>query len=134
MSLKLYLLFEHTKGYALFHCDEVEDIGTLLPTATKSITDSSLFASAMKLVSFSTFKSATNALDNMSAVSEEILHDDLKLFLETNVPKNQNNKVLLVIEDTRVSNTTQANTGIKCTVSKAVFEIAYPEDYDYVLS
>ena len=123
MSIQLYVLFEHATGYALFYVHEVEDIGALLPTVAKSITDSSLFASAVKLVSFSPFKSSTNALDNINAVSEGILHDDLKLFLETNVPKNQNGEVLLGIGDTRVSNTIQEETGIKCTASEAVFEI-----------
>ena len=123
MATELYVLFEHATGYGLFYVQEVEDIGALLPAVERAITDFSLFASAVKLVAFSPFKSSTNALDNINAVSEGILHDDLKLFLDTNVPKNKKSNVLLGIGDTRVSNTIQETTGIKCTTSEAVSEI-----------
>ena len=123
MATELYVLFEHATGYGLFYVHEAEDIGALLPTVEKAITDFALFSSAIKLVSFAPFKSSTNALDNINAVSEGILHDDLKLFLDTNVPKSQKNTVLLGIGDTRVSNTIQEETGIKCTTNEAVVEI-----------
>lgn len=123
MATELYVLYEHATGYGLFYVQEVEDIGALLPTVERAVTDFSLFASAVKLVAFSPFKSSTNALDNINAVSEGILHDDLKLFLDTNVPKNKKNNVLLGIGDTRISGTIQETTGIKCTASEAVAEI-----------
>ena len=123
MATELYVLYEHATGYGLFYVQEVEDIGALLPAVERAITDFSLFASAVKLVAFSPFKSSTNALDNINAVSEGILHDDLKLFLDTNVPKSKKNNVLLGIGDTRISNTIQESTGIKCTANEAVTEI-----------
>ena len=123
MATHLYVLYEHATGYGLFYVQEVEDIGALLPSVERAITDFSLFASTVKLVAFAPFKSSTNALDNINAVSEGILHDDLKLFLETNVPKNQKNEVLLGIADTRVSGIIQEETSIKCTTSEAVSEI-----------
>ncbi|XP_076815539.1 nucleolar protein 56-like [Clavelina lepadiformis] len=123
MTSQLYVLYEHASGYALFHVQEVEDIGALLPTVEKAITDFSLFASTVKLVAFSPFKSSTNALDNINAVSEGILHDDLKLFLQTNVPKNKKGNVQLGIGDTRISATIQEETGIKCSNIEVVAEI-----------
>ena len=41
----------------------------------------------MKLVAFNPFTSAVDALENINAVSEGILSDSLKEFLERNLPK-----------------------------------------------
>lgn len=68
--VQLYVLYEHATGYALFHVQEVEEIGALLPTVEKAITDCSLFKSVVKLIAFSPFKSGTNALDNVNSLSE----------------------------------------------------------------
>uniref|UniRef100_H2XXL7 Nucleolar protein 56 n=2 Tax=Ciona intestinalis TaxID=7719 RepID=H2XXL7_CIOIN len=123
MAPQLYVLYEHAAGYALFFVKEVEDIGSLLPTVEKAVLDFTLFASTVKLVSFLPFKSGTNALDNVNAVSEGIVHEDLKVFLSSNIPKLQKGEVLLGINDTRISGTIQEETGIRCTTSDAVTEI-----------
>jgi len=123
MASQLYVLYEHASGYGLFWVKEAEDIGALLPTVERAITDLSLFASTVKLISFSPFKSSTNALDNINAVSEGLLHDDLKAFLGTNVPKSGKAQVLLGIGDTRVSGVIQEELGIKCTTAEVVSEI-----------
>ena len=39
------------------------------------------------MIGFFPFKTAENALANINSVSEGIVHDDLKLFLDTNLPK-----------------------------------------------
>lgn len=41
----------------------------------------------VKLVSFAPFKNAAHALDEVNAISEAVLTDDLKNFLEVNLPK-----------------------------------------------
>nr|CAB3264404.1 nucleolar protein 56-like [Phallusia mammillata] len=123
MATQLYVLYEHASGYALFSVKEVEDIGALLPTVERAITDFSLFVTTVKLVSFSPFKSSTNALDNMNSVSEGILHDDLKVFLDNNVPKSDKANVILGIGDPRISATIQDEFGLKCSNSDAVIEI-----------
>lgn len=69
---QLYVLYEHASGYSLFYVHEVEEVGALLPTVERAITDLSLFMSAVKLIAFSPFKSGTNALDNINAISEGI--------------------------------------------------------------
>lgn len=62
----------------------------------ESITDLSRFNSVVKLVGFSPFKTAANALENMNAISESIVSDDLQLFLETQLPKSdKQSKVVL---------------------------------------
>lgn len=67
---QLYVLYEHATGYALFLVKEVEEIGALLPTVERAITECSLFKSVVKLVAFSPYKSGTNALDNVNSLSE----------------------------------------------------------------
>jgi len=92
----LYVLYEHAAGYALFKVREFEEAGAFLPQVEQSVTDLSRFNSVVKLMGFSPFKSAAHALENMNAVSEGVLTDDLRLFLETNLPKDD--VVLGVIE------------------------------------
>ena len=41
----------------------------------------------VKLTSFAPFKNAAHALDEVNAISEAVLTDDLKHFLEVNLPK-----------------------------------------------
>ncbi|XP_014668885.1 PREDICTED: nucleolar protein 56-like [Priapulus caudatus] len=83
----MYALFEHAAGYALFRVKEMEEIGMTIPSVEATVTDISKFNSIVKLIAFSPFKSGTNALDNMNSVSEGVMHEDLHLFLETNMPK-----------------------------------------------
>lgn len=66
----MFILFEHSSGYALFRVKEFEDVGLLQPQVEASVTDLSLFNSLVKLAAFSPFRSGTNALDNMNSVSE----------------------------------------------------------------
>ena len=61
-----------------------------------NVTELNKFNSVVKLISFSPFKTAANALENINAVSEGIVTDDLQLFLETQLPKSEkSNKVVL---------------------------------------
>ena len=41
----------------------------------------------VKLTSFAPFKNAAHALDEVNAISEAVVTDDLKNFLEVNLPK-----------------------------------------------
>lgn len=45
------------------------------------------FGKMVKLVAFKPFTSAQNALENINAVSENKVTDDLRNFLEMNLPK-----------------------------------------------
>ncbi len=57
-------------GYALFRCQDVEDIGSMLPEVQEAVTDFSRFSEMVTLEAFSPFKNGTNALDNINSVSE----------------------------------------------------------------
>jgi len=83
----LYILYEHASGYALFRVREFEEIGMTIPQVEESVVDLSKFATVVKLVGFYPFQSGINALDNINAISEGVVHDDLRTFLDTNLPK-----------------------------------------------
>ena len=101
-----YVLYEHAAGYALFRLQEFEEIATFLPQVEESVNDVSkfsqvqlltvilfgwkdliLYLQVVNLIGFFPFKTAGDALANINSVSEGIVHDDLKLFLDTNLPK-----------------------------------------------
>ena len=69
----LYTLFEHAAGYAVFKIISSEEIGTLLPEVQEAVTDLERFGRIVKLVAFSPFKNAANALENINSISEGIL-------------------------------------------------------------
>ncbi|KAK5934364.1 hypothetical protein CgunFtcFv8_014769 [Champsocephalus gunnari] len=91
----LHVLFEHAAGYALFAVKEVEEIGMLLPQVEASVLSIAKFNSMVSLAAFFPFKSAQGALENMNAISEGVVHSDLKLFLETNLPLSGKKKAVL---------------------------------------
>merc|ERR1712098_21030 len=106
--------FEHAAGYALFRLQEFEEIATFLPQVEESVGDVSKFSQVVNLIGFFPFKTAGDALANINSVSEGIVHDDLKLFLETNMPKAGKGSVLGV-SDSKLSASINDACGIKCS-------------------
>ena len=82
-----FVLYEHAAGYGLFRLAEFEEVATFLPEVEASVADVSKFSQVVNLIGFFPFKTAENALENINAISEGIVTPDLKLFLETNLPK-----------------------------------------------
>jgi len=109
-----FVLFEHAAGYGLFKLQEFEEIATFLPQVEESVTDVSKFSQVVNLIGFFPFRSAGDALSNINSVSEGIVHDDLKLFLETNMPKGGKGAVLGV-SDSKLSASINDACGIKCS-------------------
>uniref|UniRef100_UPI00358F5F39 nucleolar protein 56 n=1 Tax=Myxine glutinosa TaxID=7769 RepID=UPI00358F5F39 len=119
-----YALFEHAAGYALLCVQEVEEIGLLLPQVEASITNFGNFNKIVKLAAFLPFKSAQAALENINAVSEGILHDDLRIFLETHVPQSKKKKkVILGVADPKIGAAILEELGIQCQTTNVVAEI-----------
>merc|ERR1711976_331658 len=120
----LHVLYEHASGYALFRVKEFEEVAMLQPELEESIKDLSRFNSVVKLVAFAPFKSGTNALDNINSVSEGVLHEDLRLFLETNVPKGgKKEKCTLGIGDSKLAAAVSEEMGLSCQHTGVVPEI-----------
>jgi len=114
------VLFEHAAGYALFRIREFEEVAAFLPQVEEAISDVSKFSSVVNLIGFYPFKTAADALSNINSVSEGIVSDDLKLFLETNMPKG---KAVLGVSDSKLSSSISDACGIKCSHIGVVPEV-----------
>ncbi|XP_074109009.1 nop56 ribonucleoprotein [Cotesia typhae] len=120
---RLYVLYEHAAGYALFSVSEFEEVGMLLPQVEASVTDLSRFNAIVKLVSFIPFKSAITALESINAISEGILPEDLKLFLDTALPPKVASNITLGTADPKLSASIAEALSIKCDHTGAIPEI-----------
>ncbi|CAG9856352.1 unnamed protein product [Phyllotreta striolata] len=121
---KLYVLFEHAAGYGVFKVEEFEEVGMLLPQLEAAVTDVSRFNSIVKLVGFSPFKSALTALENINAISEGILPEELQHYLDITIPKGgKKDKVTLGVSDPKLSAAITEGLGITCSHVGAVPEI-----------
>lgn len=121
---KLFILYEHAVGYAVFHVKEFEEIGMLLPQVEASVTDLSRFRSVVSLAAFSPFKTALTALENMNSVSEGLVTEDLKLLLDGCIPEStKRNPVVLGVADPKLGAHITETLGIKCELGNAVSEI-----------
>ncbi|KAI1900456.1 hypothetical protein AGOR_G00050120 [Albula goreensis] len=120
----LHVLFEHAAGYALFAVKEVEEIGMLLPQVEESVLNIGKFNTVVKLSAFFPFKSAQTALENINAISEGVVHADLKLFLETNLPSpGKKKKAVLGVGDAKIGAALQEELGFSCQTGGVVAEI-----------
>ncbi|XP_067006875.2 nucleolar protein 56 isoform X2 [Anabrus simplex] len=121
---QMYVLFEHAAGYALFKVKEFEEIGMLLPQVEASVSDLARFNSVVKLVSFSPFKAANTALENILAISEGTVPEDLRLFLETHMPAGgKKSKVILGVCEPKLASALSEILGVTCQHVGAVPEL-----------
>lgn len=65
-----HILFESASGYAIFEAKLSEDIGSKSRAVADSFQDLAKFGKMVSLMSFSPFKSAAQALENINDVSE----------------------------------------------------------------
>lgn len=96
----------------------------LLPQVEAAVTDVSRFNSIVKLVGFSPFKTAIAALENINAISEGVLPEDLQHFLDTTLPKGgKKSKTTLGVSDVKLGAAITEALGVQCTHSGAVPEV-----------
>jgi len=114
-----YVLYEHSAGYALFKNIAMEDIGSQLDEVQAAVTDLAKFGKVIKLESFLPFKSGANALENINCVSEGEVHEDLKTFLTTMLPKNAK----LGVSDNRIGASITESLDIACECDGVTMEI-----------
>ncbi|KAG9438192.1 nucleolar protein 56 [Apis mellifera carnica] len=121
---KLFVLFEHAAGYAIFSVREFEEVGMLLPQVEASVTDLSRFNSVVKLIGFSPFKTALTALESINNISEGIAPEDLQLFLDSCIPKSgKKDEVVLGVADPKLGANITEVLNIKCDHTGAIPEI-----------
>ena len=78
-TTSFYTLFESASGYGLFSVIESEEIGSLLEEVQAGMTDLARFQRIVKMIAFHPFDSAENALENINAITEHEVTDDLKV-------------------------------------------------------
>jgi len=116
---QLHVLYEHASGYALLRVSEFEELGQLSAACEAACNDISRFQALVKLVAFSPFRSSTGALENCNAVSESLLHEDLKAFLTANLPSGSQ----LGVGEWKFRDAVKEELGIDCCHNDAIREI-----------
>lgn len=118
---KLRVLYEHAAGFALFKVTQFEEVAILLPQLEASVTDLAKFNSLVKLAAFSPFKTAVAALENVNAISEGIVPQDLALFLDDAITGKD--KITLGVADAKLGAAINEALDIKTTHIGVVPEI-----------
>ncbi|KAF2611235.1 hypothetical protein F2Q70_00013935 [Brassica cretica] len=85
--MAMYLLYESSSGYGLFEAHGLDEIGQNTEAVRSSVSDLSRFGRVVQLTAFHPFESALDALNQVNAVSEGVMTDELRSFLELNLPK-----------------------------------------------
>lgn len=117
-------MYEHAAGYGVFKVEEFEEIGMLLPQLESAVHDLARFNSIVKLVGFSPFKSAITALENINAISEGILPEELQQFLDITIPKGgKKDKLTLGVSDPKLGASINEALGINCSHVGVVPEV-----------
>ncbi|RKP19002.1 Nop-domain-containing protein [Rozella allomycis CSF55] len=122
--MPLFILFETASGYALFERVQSEEIGQELGEVQKSILDLSKFGQMIKLKSFMPFKSAGDALENINDISEGIVGESLKNFLEMNLGNaGKKSKITIGVSDKALASSIKQELEYNCSFDEVVLEI-----------
>ncbi|KAG6619044.1 hypothetical protein I3842_Q110700 [Carya illinoinensis] len=124
--MALYLLYESASGYALFLAHGLDEIGQNTEAVRNSVSDLNRFGKVVQLTAFHPFESALDALNQCNAVSEGIMTDELRSFLELNLPKvkeDKKTKFRLGITDTKIGSHIHEATKIPCESGDFIHEL-----------
>ncbi|SPP88139.1 nucleolar protein 56 [Drosophila guanche] len=119
----LYCLYEHAAGFSVFSVKEFEEVSMFLPQVESSVTDFAKFNSIVKLAGFAPFKTAIAALENINAISEGIVPQDLLHFLDDFFAKLKKKKCTLGIADAKLGAAITEAIGVQCSQVGVVPEI-----------
>eukprot|EP00051_Salpingoeca_urceolata_P026753 m.478497 g.478497 ORF g.478497 m.478497 type:complete len:555 (-) comp21153_c0_seq1:138-1802(-) len=122
----LLVLYETAVGYGLFEVIETEEIGLELDAVQEATNDLARFGKVVKLKAFVPFRTSQDALENINQVSEGMLPDLLKDFLEQNLPKVKSKKkaeVQLGVSDHRIGSAIVDGLGFPCVHTGIVPEL-----------
>lgn len=120
----LYLLFETATGYALFEKQEFDEVSTQLTQVQKSISNMESFSKIVRLKGFVPFTSADVALKNILAVQEGTITDELKQFLEQNLPKvSKKAPHALAVQDNKLAGKISEELKVTCKINDVISEL-----------
>eukprot|EP00798_Chlamydomonas_sp_ICE-L_P020057 gene20057-26775_t len=121
-----FVLFESASGYSLFEVKEFDEISQSADKMQDAVSDMGRFGKVCKLAAFKPFVTAASALEQINAVSESQLTDELKNFLELNLPKVKDSKKAkykLGVYDPKLGSAVQEGTSIPCIANDSVGEV-----------
>ncbi|KAE8123942.1 hypothetical protein FH972_018857 [Carpinus fangiana] len=124
--MALYLLYESASGYGLFLAHGLDEIGQNTEAVRNSVSDLNRFGKVVQLTAFHPFESALDALNQCNAVSEGLMTDELRSFLELNLPKVKEvkkSKFRLGIADTKIGSHIHEVTKIPCESGEFILEL-----------
>ena len=133
----MLMLFETAYGYTLFERLESDEIGANIETVINTMQDISKFGRVIKLQAFLPFKNAAEALQNINDISEGMVSETLRIFLETNLPKakksskgsdggkkeKKSSSYVLGVCDKTLASNIKAELGIDCVSDETVLEL-----------
>ncbi|WKA07933.1 hypothetical protein VitviT2T_025703 [Vitis vinifera] len=124
--MALYLLYESASGYALFLAHGLDEIGQNTEAVRSSVSDLNRFGKVVKLAAFHPFESALDALNQCNSVSEGLMTDELRSFLELNLPKvkeGKKPKFSLGTAEPKIGSHIFEDTKIPCQSNEFVLEL-----------
>ncbi|KMZ66020.1 Nucleolar protein [Zostera marina] len=124
--MALYLLYESASGYSLFQAHGIDEIGQNTEAVKTSVLDLTRFGKVVKLMAFNPFASALDALNQCNAISEGIMTDELRSFLELNLPKikeGKKPKFSLGLAEPKIGSQISETTKIPCQSNEFVLEL-----------
>eukprot|EP00730_Choanoeca_flexa_P008896 TRINITY_DN12555_c2_g6_i3.p1 TRINITY_DN12555_c2_g6~~TRINITY_DN12555_c2_g6_i3.p1 ORF type:complete len:532 (+),score=208.98 TRINITY_DN12555_c2_g6_i3:23-1597(+) len=126
MADNLVLLYESAIGYALFDVKESEEIGIELDSVQDAVQDLAKFGKICKLKAIMPFRSAQDALENINHISEGMLPELLKNFLETHLPQSSSTKkspVTVGVADSKIGQAIAEELNLRCDHTGVVPEL-----------
>ncbi|KAL0717090.1 hypothetical protein Bca4012_066412 [Brassica carinata] len=124
--MALYLLYESSSGYGLFEAHGLDEIGQNTEAVRSSVSDLSRFGRVVQLTAFHPSESALDALNQINAVSEGYMSDELRSFLELNLPKvkeGKKPKFSLGVSEPKIGSCIFEATKIPCQSNEFVHEL-----------
>ncbi|CAH8607572.1 unnamed protein product [Heterobilharzia americana] len=128
---KVYILYEHALGYALFRvkiksAESSGSVSAIQQLAGELLNDEEHFMNAFKLHVFVPFSSSASALQNCNGISEGIVPQELKAFIEENLPASSN--VLLCVAERKLAEAIKApeiglSENIACSSESILHEV-----------
>ncbi|XP_062116004.1 nucleolar protein 56-like [Humulus lupulus] len=124
--MALYLLYEHAAGYALLHHQGLDEIGQSIEAVRNSVSDLNRFGKVVELTAFQPFESTVDALNQSNSISEGLMTDELRSFLELNLPKvkeGKKPKFSLGLSEPKLGSNIFESTKIPCQSNEFVLEL-----------
>ncbi|KAL2934456.1 Nucleolar protein 56 [Bienertia sinuspersici] len=121
--MKTYLLYESSSGYGLFYAEGLDEIGQNTEAVRSSVTDLNRFGKVVKLTAFQPFESALDALNQCNAVSEGIMTDELRNFLDLSFQNSKAKEFFLGVYDSKLGASISEGTKISCRSNEFVLEL-----------